>query len=100
MDSGGELNRDTIHRYLPSTNPFLSDFFYQISGPNMPDAVSWLVDDLAHLLRRADMGEILRQFGQRTRQEDPIIHFYETFLREYDPRLRQNRGCITRRSRW
>ena len=92
LDSGGELTRYNIHQYLPSTNPFLTDFFYQISGPNMPDAVSWLVDDLAHLLRRADMPEILRQFGQRTRQEDPIIHFYETFLREYDPKLRQNRG--------
>lgn len=91
-DGGGEFNRDTIHRYLPSTNPFLSDFFYQISGRNMPDAVSWLVDDLAHLLRRADMAEILAQFGRRTRYEDPIIHFYETFLREYDPRLRQSRG--------
>lgn len=91
-DQGGVFNRDTIHKYLPSTNPFLSDFFYQISGRNMPDAVSWLVDDLAQLLRRADMGEILAQFGRRTRQEDPIIHFYETFLREYDPRLRQSRG--------
>lgn len=91
-DQGGAFNRDTIHKYLPSTNPFLSDFFYQISGRNMPDAVSWLVDDLAQLLRRADMGEILAQFGRRTRQEDPIIHFYETFLREYDPRLRQSRG--------
>ncbi len=92
LDSGGELTRDTIYKYLPSTNPFLTDFFYQISGPNMPDAVSWLVDDLAHILRRADMHEILRQFGRRKRQEDPIIHFYETFLREYDPKLRQSRG--------
>ncbi|MCA9936393.1 MAG: N-6 DNA methylase, partial [Anaerolineales bacterium] len=92
LDSGGKLTRDTIYKYLPSTNPFLTDFFQQISGPNMPDAVSWLVDDLAYILQRADMHEILRQFGQRTRQEDPIIHFYETFLREYDPKLRQNQG--------
>lgn len=91
---GGELTRYNIFKYLPSTNPFLADFFYQISGRGMPKAVSWLVDDLAYLLDRADMGEILRQFGQRTRHEDPIIHFYETFLREYDPKLKQSRGVF------
>ncbi|MDA0245254.1 MAG: N-6 DNA methylase [Chloroflexi bacterium] len=91
-DTGGVLTRESIPAYLPSTNPFLRRFFYQISGPDMPVTVSWLVDDLAQTLRRADMHAILRQFGQRTRQEDPIIHFYETFLREYDPKLRQSRG--------
>ena len=91
-DTGGLLTRESIPAYLPSTNPFLRRFFYQISGPDMPVTVSWLVDDLAQTLRRADMHAILRQFGQRTRQEDPIIHFYETFLREYDPKLRQSRG--------
>lgn len=91
-DTGGMLTRESIPAYLPSANPFLRRFFYQISGPDMPVTVSWLVDDLAQTLRRADMHAILRQFGQRTRREDPIIHFYETFLREYDPILRQSRG--------
>ncbi|MEI6314566.1 MAG: type ISP restriction/modification enzyme, partial [Syntrophus sp. (in: bacteria)] len=31
-------------------------------------------------------------FGRRTRQEDPIVHFYETFLAAYDPKLRESRG--------
>ena len=50
------------------------------------------MDDLAYLLARADMAEILRDFGKRTRQEDPVVHFYETFLAAYDPRERIRRG--------
>ena len=38
------------------------------------------------------MEAILAHFGQRTRQEDPVVHFYETFLATYDPRLREKRG--------
>lgn len=86
------FDRFSANRYLPQTNPFLRNFFWNIAGPNLPDTVAWLVDDLAHLLDQADMEEILRDFGRLTRQEDPIIHFYETFLREYDPALRQQRG--------
>ena len=44
------------------------------------------------MLRRCDMGEILKDFGKATRQEDPVVHFYETFLAAYDPTLRESRG--------
>jgi len=38
------------------------------------------------------MVAVLADFGQRTRQEDPVVHFYETFLAAYDPELREKRG--------
>jgi predicted helicase len=38
------------------------------------------------------MNAVLADFGKRTRQEDPLIHFYETFLAEYDPKLKELRG--------
>jgi predicted helicase len=59
---------------------------------NLPKTIAWLVDDLAHLLARADMAEILHDFGRRTRQEDPVVHFYETFLGAYNPQMRKTRG--------
>ncbi len=36
--------------------------------------------------------EILKNYGKATKMDDPIIHFYETFLSEYDPKLRKSRG--------
>ncbi|MFL5817014.1 MAG: type ISP restriction/modification enzyme [Conexibacter sp.] len=38
------------------------------------------------------MESVLRHFGARQRRQDPVVHFYETFLAAYDPRLREARG--------
>lgn len=77
---------------LPRTNPFLRRLFHTIAGPDLDERIAWAVDQLAELLARADMGAILADFGRRTRQEDPVVHFYETFLAAYDPKLREARG--------
>lgn len=77
---------------LPKTNPFLRKLFNTIAGPDLDERIAWAVDQLAELLARADMAAILSDFGKRTRQEDPVVHFYETFLAAYDPKMREARG--------
>ena len=92
VPTGQDFTREKAAWNLPKTNPFLRRLFNQIAGPGLDDRIAWLVDDLAHLLARADMAEILRDFGRRTRQEDPVVHFYETFLGAYNPQMRKARG--------
>jgi predicted helicase len=77
---------------VPKTNPFLRQLFDNIAGINLDERITWAVDDLAELLNRTNIEEILKDFGKRTRQEDPVVHFYETFLAEYNPKLRETRG--------
>lgn len=74
------------------TTPFLADVFSQVAGPSAYPGITWIIDDLAKLLARANMNAILADFGRRTRQEDPVVHFYEDFLRAYNPDLREMRG--------
>jgi len=50
------------------------------------------LQDIVSLLNRADFASILADFGRRTQSEDPVVHFYETFLAEYNPKLRKSRG--------
>lgn len=88
-----DFTREEAQRLIPKSNPFLRDFFYQITGPKMDDEpFSPFVDDLMHLLAHTDMAAVLADFGRRTRQQDPVVHFYETFLAAYDPALREARG--------
>ncbi|MBP7829952.1 MAG: N-6 DNA methylase [Kiritimatiellae bacterium] len=87
-----EFTREMAAYRLPKTNPFLRKLFHEIAGVDMPDTIAWAVDDLVDLLRHADMHEILRDFGKGKGREDPIVHFYETFLAAYDPKLREGRG--------
>jgi hypothetical protein len=77
---------------LPKTNPFLRKMFGHVAGPELDDRIVWAVDDLAELLAKSDIGAILKDFGRHTRQEDPIVHFYETFLGHYDAKMREARG--------
>ena len=74
------------------TTPFLNDILLRLAGPNMDNRISWIADDLASLLGRADMAAILRHFGSGSEERDPVVHFYENFLAAYDPRLREMRG--------
>lgn len=86
------FTRQVAANLLPRTNPFLRKLFNTIAGPDLDDRIAWAVDRLAELLARADMAAILEDFGKRTRQEDPVVHFYETFLAAYDPKMREARG--------
>ena len=78
---------------IPKTNPFLRQLFETITGTVLNDEpYAGFVDDLAQLLADTDMKAVLDDFGRRSGREDPIIHFYETFLAAYDARLRKVRG--------
>ena len=94
MDETAEtFSLDEAKGLIPETNPFLRDFFYDITGPKLKrEPFSTYVDDLVDLLVHSDMDSILANFGKRTRTEDPVVHFYETFLAAYDPKLREMRG--------
>lgn len=89
---GSGFRREHAGRELPRTNPFLRRLFNTIAGVDLDDRISWAADDLAELLGKADIASILEDFGNATRREDPVVHFYETFLAAYDPKLRESRG--------
>ena len=92
MGDGRHFVREQAAFDLPKTNPFLRKMFNHIAGPDLDDRIAWIVDDLTNLLDHTEIDEILRDFGKRTRQEDPVIHFYETFLKSYDAKMREARG--------
>lgn len=80
-------------REIPKTNPFLKKLFETITGSSLDEEPYVdFVDDLVQILANTDMEKVLENFGKRTRQEDPIVHFYETFLAAYDPKTRELRG--------
>ncbi|EIE03150.1 type ISP restriction/modification enzyme [Leptospira licerasiae] len=90
--SSGEFTRKTAGFEVPKTNPFLRRLFNTIAGTELDDRVTWAVDNLAYLLDRADFQAILKDFGKKTKHEDPVIHFYETFLASYDSKIREKKG--------
>lgn len=91
--NGNTFTRIQAAHSIPKTNPFLRKMFSTITGPDLDnEPYAWVVDDLAEMLNLVDIEAILQGFGNRTGREDPVVHFYETFLAAYDPNIRQMRG--------
>ncbi len=86
------FTRQNAAYLLPKTNPFLRKLFNNIAGPDLDDRIAWLVDDLAQVLDQANMEAVLKDFGKHSGKEDPVVHFYETFLTAYDSKVREMRG--------
>jgi hypothetical protein len=85
---------------LPSTNPFLQELFGEftkaVGRKHQIDFDDLEVAGLIYVLRNVDIESILRDFGRQTGggTEDPVLNFYELFLKEYDPTRRVERGVF------
>ncbi|HYJ89269.1 MAG TPA: type ISP restriction/modification enzyme [Pyrinomonadaceae bacterium] len=95
--SGG-LVADNLKDMVPNTNPFLKELmqtFLTVGGrQNKIDFDELGINEVVELLRHTQMTEVLKDFGAKNPQEDPVIHFYELFLKEYDPEKRMKRGVF------
>lgn len=86
------FNRQEAFELIPKSNPFLKKLFGYIAGLEVDDRIKWIVDDLVNIFLACNVEEMLKTYGKSSKTEDPIIHFYEDFLSEYDPKLRKARG--------
>ena len=77
---------------LPKSNPFLRSLFGYVAGHDLDDRIAWIIDDLALVFQACDVAKIMEGFGKLTGQNDPFLHFYETFLAAYNPAKRKARG--------
>lgn len=92
-----DSSKDTFSRQealelLPKSNPFLRSLFTYVAGYDLDERISWIIDDLARVFQACDMAKIMEGFGKLTGQNDPFLHFYETFLAAYNPAKRKARG--------
>jgi predicted helicase len=87
-----DFSRQEAAELIPKSNPFLRQLFSYVAGPNIDERIKTTVDNLADVFRATNVEALLHNFGKSTQTQDPIIHFYEDFLSEYDPKLRKARG--------
>jgi len=86
------FTREEALNLLPKSNPFLRKLFEYVAGPSLADGLRRTVDELAEIFQATDLQKLFENFGSFTQRNDPFIHFYETFLAEYNPAKRKARG--------
>jgi len=95
----GNFTRQEARELIPNSNPLLKHFFDHIVGTNFDTRLKYIVDELCEVFSHADVNHLMRQYfkkdlwGKTEKAPDPVIHFYEDFLKEYDPELRKKLGA-------
>lgn len=99
----GKFALENVVSLVPNTNPFLRDLLEDcltlgVSGKSQIDLDELGVGELVEVLASPDTNieAVLHDFGKLSRdhKEDPVIHFYESFLHEYDARKKAQRGVF------
>ena len=91
-DTPEDFSREEAARLIPKTNPFLRNIFNNLAGNDLDERIAWVVDDLVQVFKATDLRKIMDNYSSSRLHHDPMIHFYEDFLSEYDPKLRKAKG--------
>ncbi|MFH0837992.1 MAG: N-6 DNA methylase, partial [Patescibacteria group bacterium] len=89
-DTPETFSRQEARDLVPASNPFLQHFFDHIAGPNFDKRLSYIVDELCTVFQHANTKTLIEDYMG---DADPVIHFYEDFLKEYNPDLRKKMGA-------
>ena len=76
---------DALNSVLKFENPFLDALYssFRRKGDQAFDVDEFGLHDLAEVLSRANMDQVLADFGTSERKDDPVVFFYEEFLELY-----------------
>ena len=87
------FSRGEARDLVPKSNPLLRTFFDHIAGTGYEKRLEYIVDELCEVFAHADVKKLMHGVYQ-VEIHDPVIHFYEDFLSEYDSTLRMQRGVF------
>ena len=100
-DSPKNFSRQEARELIPASNPFLRHFFDHIAGADFDKRLAYIVDELCEVFSLADVHALMQEYfkasdlwGEKHEAPDPVIHFYEDFLREYDAEQRKKLGAF------
>ncbi len=96
LPNATNFSRLTATESLPQSNRFLTRLFRHVAGMSSEQNVTYILDDIVTLLQNVPTEMLRTAFTPRNHFEDPVIHFYETFLAQYDPQRRIDRGVYYR----
>lgn len=85
------FTRSEARDLVPKSNPLLRKFFDHIAGEGFEKRLGYIVDELCEVFAHADVRALMHGLYQKADIEthDPVIHFYEDFLGEYDQAMRK-----------
>ncbi|EAK7677287.1 DNA methyltransferase [Campylobacter jejuni] len=103
-DTAKEIDLNNAKKFIPKSFPLIRSMsgFLDDSFENLEN-IKWLLEEIINIINHIDITSIIKELNKTSEKDlfnrsilsthkDPYLHFYETFLASYDPKLREVRG--------
>ncbi|MBC5858362.1 DNA methyltransferase [Campylobacter jejuni] len=103
-DTTKEIDLNNAKKFIPKSFPLIRSMsgFLDDSFENL-ESIKWLLEEIINIINHIDITSIIKELNKTSEKDlfnrnilsthkDPYLHFYETFLASYDPKLREVRG--------
>ncbi|WQX84107.1 N-6 DNA methylase [Helicobacter pylori] len=84
-----KINLDNVRSSIPENFAVIREMADFLKKLDAIKEIQWLLNEILSLINHVDMDSILKDLND---DKDPYLHFYETFLSAYDPKLRESKG--------
>ncbi|WJJ05448.1 type ISP restriction/modification enzyme [Helicobacter pylori] len=84
-----KINLDNVRSSIPENFAVIREMADFLKKLDAIKEIQWLLNEILSLINHVDMVSILKDLND---DKDPYLHFYETFLSAYDPKLRESKG--------
>ncbi|PUD64390.1 DNA methyltransferase, partial [Helicobacter pylori] len=84
-----KIDLDNVRSSIPKNFAVIREMADFLKKLDATKEIQWLLNEILILINHVDMGSIIKNLND---DKDPYLHFYETFLSAYDPKLREKKG--------
>ncbi|KNE23486.1 DNA methyltransferase [Helicobacter pylori] len=84
-----KIDLNNVRSFIPKNFAVIREMADFLKKLDEIQEIQWLLNEILSLINHVDMGSILKDLND---DKDPYLHFYETFLSAYDPKLRESKG--------
>ncbi len=94
------INLVNAKKFIPKSFPLIRAMSGFLDNLEELDSIKWLIEEIISIINHIDISEMIKELNKISQKDlfgdslhkDPYLHFYETFLASYDPKLREIRG--------
>ncbi len=84
-----KINLDNVRSSIPKNFAVIREMADFLKKLDEIEEIQWLLNEILSSINHVDMDSIIKDLND---DKDPYLHFYETFLSAYDPKLRESKG--------
>ncbi|WP_024113764.1 type ISP restriction/modification enzyme, partial [Helicobacter pylori] len=84
-----KIDLNNVRSFIPKNFAVIREMADFLKKLDEIKEIQWLLNEILSLINHVDMGSIIKDLND---DKDPYLHFYETFLSAYDPKLRESKG--------